>query len=529
MSNRVCVLVVDDEPISADEMSELIEASFADRCDIAVYTAYNGPRALKIIQDKPVDILISDIQMPGMTGLQLAQKLREMNKDLQILFLTGFDDFNYAYEAFRQNATHYLLKTEGDDAILRAVGEVIDRLLANRRMTERIREAEARFTQMMPAYRRQKLLQLLLDMGSMETLQELSAMECDNLYIVMARTDQSGHPITLRQRLVVQNTVEQTVIEALNDSLLWVESLQVDMSLIWVFSMRESANYTDTFFQLVRKARRHLEELLHILLFFVVADRAVRTENLSREYQELHSMLSREILRDATGAAIRHVPRDSDALSRQIDALHQPLIQCVHDIKDGAFEQLQKHLEPITDYLNKSVHANDHFAEECTATLSGALLSYINANALYAVLESTDYRFRRGSSEWFTALAAELSSETQKNRAFAVKSITQYVTAYIRDHISEDIGTSALADVSGYSAGYLSRVFKQEMGMSIHEYITTTRMNLARELLSNTRLRVYEIASSCGYENTTYFIKVFKSQTGLTPQEFKQKAAAHHA
>ena len=97
---------------------------------------------------------------------------------------------------------------------------------------------------------------------------------------------------------------------------------------------------------------------------------------------------------------------------------------------------------------------------------------------------------------------------------------------YINDHISENISTSVLADVTGYSSGYLSKIFRQEMKMSIHDYVAQTRINLAKEMLSNTSLKIYEVAANCGYENTTYFIKTFKINTGMTPQDYRTKGSS---
>ena len=126
--DAIRIMVVDDEPIIADELSELLKNHLQDYANITVRTAYNAATVLKLIAQHSCDILISDIQMPGKSGLELAKEVREIVPDVNILFLTGFNNFAYAYEAFRQNAVHYLLKTEGDEAILQAVRETVDKL-----------------------------------------------------------------------------------------------------------------------------------------------------------------------------------------------------------------------------------------------------------------------------------------------------------------------------------------------------------------------------------------------------------------
>ena len=102
-----------------------------------------------------------------------------------------------------------------------------------------------------------------------------------------------------------------------------------------------------------------------------------------------------------------------------------------------------------------------------------------------------------------------------------LRSVTLFVKDYLRKHLNENVGMQELSEATGYSAGYLSRLFRRQEGVTVHDYLTMLRMNLARELLLNTNLRVYEIADHCGYDNATYFIKVFRSINGLTPQEYK--------
>ena len=520
-TDYINIIVVDDEPISADEMSDLIRDTFSSSVNIHVRTAYNGSSVLRMTQEVPCDLLICDIQMPGMSGLELTRKLKAQHPDLCVLFLTGYDDFNFAYEAFQQNAMHYILKTEGDERILQAVQEGIDKIVSRRHMLSRIRDAEQRYAQMVPAYRRQLLTQLLLGEDTTSSLLELSRDSYEYVYVVIARCDVRQGPISARHKLVAQSTVERTVAESLNDALLWSDSVLLDNSFVWFFAMRDDRECASSLFQLMRKARSHLETQLSLPLFFVVADQSVGISGLHAKYLELHRMLSQMILRGATGAAIRNAP-PAAAGRLPIETIQVSLSQCIHDIKESAFDSLEMHLAPVLLFLEDTQASGDPYVAQCASALSLAFFTHINQNKLYTALAAADQKSSRNHAKWFRAITEELKKESQKQIDSAVLSISEYITAYVRDHISENIGTSVLAEVSGYSSGYLSRIFKQHKGISIHEYITQQRMNLARELLVNTNLRIYEIASSCGYDNTAYFIKVFKSQLGQTPQEYKQ-------
>lgn len=520
-TDDINIIVVDDEPISADEMSDLIRDTFSPSVNIHVRTAYSGSSVLRMTQEVPCDLLICDIQMPGMSGLELTKKLKAQQPDLCVLFLTGYDDFNFAYEAFQQNAMHYILKTEGDERILQAVQEGIDKIISRRHMLFRIRDAEQRYAQMVPAYRRQLLTQLLLGENTTSSLLELSRDSFEYVYVIIARCDGRQGSISACHKLIAQSSVERTVAESLNDALLWSDSVLLDNNFVWFFSMRDNRECASSLFQLMRKARSLLESQLALPLFFVVAAHPVGISDLHAKYLELHQMLSQKILRGAAGAAIRHTPATVSS-KQPMETIQTNLSQCIHDIKESAFDSLEIHLLPVLSYLDEARDTSDPYIAECISALDFAFFTYINQNKLYAALTAADQKSPRSQAKWFAAITAELKKESQKQIDSAVLSISEYIAAYVHDHISENIGTSVLADVTGYSSGYLSRVFKQHKGISIHEYITQERMSLARELLVNTNLRIYEIASSCGYDNTAYFIKVFKSQVGQTPQEYKQ-------
>lgn len=274
------IIVVDDEPISADDMSDVIRDEFGKSMNVDVRTAYNAKSVIKMVEESPCDILLSDIQMPGMTGLQMVSILREQFPDMRVLFLTGYDDFSFAYEAFRQHAVQYILKTEGDEVVL---------------------------------------------------------------------------------------------------------------------------------------------------------------------------------------------------------------------------------------------------AVEAAQSLNAAILSYVNRNGMISLIVEAEHSGAMGTVAYFKKLQELLVNEAEKRIDNTVKSVAESVVKYINSHISENVSTSVLSDVTGYSSGYLSRIFRQEIGMSIHDYVAQTRMNLAKEMLVNTNLKIYEVAKNCGYENTTYFIKIFRISTGITPQDYRLK------
>ena len=525
---QIQIIVVDDEHIEADDMGALIQESFGESQQVVTRTAYNARTVLRMAEETPCDILITDIQMPGMDGLALAQQMRSLYKDITILFLTGYDDFSYAYEAFKYNAERYLLKTEGDEEIIRAVSEAIRHVHEKKQIMHELFDAEERYNQMLPIYRRQLVSQLLTG-GAVALVKQTAEILDGHLYVVVARTGETDTEPNMRTKLIAANAISQIIENAMGEALRWTTSDMIEDELVWVFSMEKSLSQAHLLFHLLRQARGHVESQLGLPLFFGVADKDVDWMHLTDKYSELRSTLSIDILEGSTGVAIFNPDaehhRYTDEQVWHMSQLRHALEGCRKDLLNGNTDALAERAAPVLEYLRSVPRDSALFAAELTSTLKGCLLSYLNSNAM-GHLAADGRRIRqRSEPDYLALLIRRIAEQAATQRQNAVKSIADYLRDYINNHPGDDLSAAALADLTGYSSGYLSRVFRQEFGVSIHDYVLESRMTLARELLLRTHLRVYEIARNVGYDDSNYFIKVFRGFTGMTPQEYKQSTA----
>lgn len=519
---KISIIVVDDEPISADDMSDVIREEFEDDFDVDVRTAYNAKSVFNMMDDMPCDILVSDIQMPGMNGLEMTAKLRECFSDLRVLFLTGYDDFSYAYEAFRQQAVQYILKTEGDAAVLNAIRIEINRILEKERILERIYDAEMRYMQMVPGYRKQVIMELMLNQrGALDELEE--KMLEGNIYLVIGSVQGSG-TLHAKSKMITATAVSQIIKGSFQEELDWIESYLFDNIIIWVLCFQTEQPVLKTLFHLMRKARQQIEEQLKQTIFFIVSEEAAKASELDVKYTEIRTMLANEILKGVTGVAIRQsleVEKKEPCNVKKVSEMRKCLENIQFLIRKGAISEVKNDINMIVEYLEEHAQLPDLIAIEASQALNAAILSYVNRNNMISLVIEAEKAGTMGSAAYFRKIQELMDHEFEKRVGDAVKSIIDTIVKYIHDHISENISASVLADVTGYSSGYLSKIFRKEMKMSLHEYVAATRLNLAKEMLSNTGLKIYEVAASCGFENTTYFIKNFKANTGMTPQDYR--------
>ena len=120
------ILIVDDEILIADTLQEMLARATAGRARVQV--CYSGAEALGIMHAQPVDVLMTDINMPDCSGLQLHSQVTALQPDCRVIYLTGYSEFEYARQALDQRAFAYVLKGEGDDMILRTVNRALGTL-----------------------------------------------------------------------------------------------------------------------------------------------------------------------------------------------------------------------------------------------------------------------------------------------------------------------------------------------------------------------------------------------------------------
>ena len=118
------VLLVDDEACVTDELSLLLGA----RTDLDLYTSSSALNALAVLKRTRIDLMISDIRMPGMSGLELLRRVRQEQRDCRVVFLTGHADFDYVFEAMRNGASSYILKTESDQELNAQIDKALEEI-----------------------------------------------------------------------------------------------------------------------------------------------------------------------------------------------------------------------------------------------------------------------------------------------------------------------------------------------------------------------------------------------------------------
>ena len=222
------ILVVDDEELITDSLAGMLAE--APQYELDVYKAYSGSEALELLNEQQFDIVVSDICMPGISGIGLAQKIREKWPLCHVIFQTGYDDFQYAQQAIRQRVTHYILKSEGDEVLLAAIGECIRRLEEDaRKQADLIRVQEE--NRVYKAMIRRKQIQNLFRFDQ-EKEENFSIDWKKPVFLLAGRSSEKMEEAV---GLAVDEVLKEKIAYAVRSEMAWLDKKVI----IWILQQEE--------------------------------------------------------------------------------------------------------------------------------------------------------------------------------------------------------------------------------------------------------------------------------------------------
>ncbi len=486
-----------------------------------VNTFADGSDALAYLKENPCDVVLTDIMMRRMNGLELIRNLHELRPEIKTVILSGHSNFGYAQQAIQYQVVHYLVKPVDEDELM-GVFKGIKEQLDFEAEEHLLMETENRDIR----YMLQKSFFRELLTGQVTTESELSA------YIKLL-----GMEGLEKTSPLVAFAVEAKAYER--------EELPDESSAV---------SPEDVLRQLEVSAGQHL--------CFVAEDKADRWRVVfvgAPQEEDGTDVVCTQKVRECVASLNEQFPytfafRQTNCVSQITDLLTGNQEQSAETEQDTD-ELLRKTV--VADYRLLMVELNLGSQDTVLYILDRMLLALRSTtleNArfvlknLYSVVE-LNYRKRKVNvseltdgrfdpdrlsdlrsldamadclREDFAALCEGLKNRKPEN----MHSIVEGVIQYLYDHMDEDIGHEVLAAKYRVHPGYLSRLFKQAMGETLSEYLLRMKIQRAAELLKVGNYKVSEIAVMVGYSASSYFSIMFRKHTGYSPREYCQRISS---
>lgn len=563
------MLIVDDEEIIVNSLYEIFNNM--KNLDLDVYKAYSGEEAIEWLNRTRIDIVLTDIRMPEIDGLQLLDIILKSWPQCKVIFLTGYDEFEYVYKAIQHKGVSYILKTEDHEKVISTVENTIKEIQKGLKIEDLIHKAKEQMNMAVDLFQKDYFIQLLrgdtsLNINKAQFEQLSVSMHSEYpVVLLLGHVDNLPSDVTYWDRLQYLYSVRMLINQNLTPHISSVAVMDENYRFILFIQPKElfianqmqkdtSCYYNKTvsflkgMLEVIQTACR---ESLNLSISFVLGAEECNWSEVSQKYYLLNQLLNYKI-----GTGIEMILIDNEIKNNllatslssdvpELDSDNEPLeislrkrnIETIEQyLESGQTEKFFEILSEIIEPIKSIKSRNNNLAIEAYYKVSLSLLTYINRWKLsdkiaFHIAQNKLMRIDAHDS-WadaaqylfdITNIIFELQSEEQKKRA---DNTVEYIQKFVEEHLSEDLSLVRLAEQVYLNPSYLSRLYKQLTGINLSEFIDYVRIKKAKELLKKENVKIHEVARMVGYETAASFTRFFRKICGCSPQEYHDSAVA---
>ncbi|MFC6334087.1 response regulator [Paenibacillus septentrionalis] len=534
------LLIVDDQPDLVEDLATNIAWNSIGISN--VYQAYSASEALDVMNMTQIDILITDIRMPGTSGLDLIESIRKSWNHVKCILLSGYNDFEYAQRALHVQASDYLLKPVEDSELLSAVKKAITELEQHWREISSHQNALESIKANLPILRSHLLKELLQKPLPQEQLQKQLTMveltiEWDTpCYMMLLRMEDYFYEQSDADSSLLEYAICNMAEELFSDcAKLWVVKDNYGYYVFLILPAKSAANgmlQPDAIEQKAAQLQHYVKLYLKGTISLVLGQQLSFPNYVTDCYEQLLGSIRQRIgsERDFLLTLRKSQPMsqlESDSLTQlytppqlnhllevgQWEAIESKLLMIYEELEEkrgDSYEHILEAYYAIVSALSYAIHKNKLSMTECLGSDFNQMLA---GPSFHTIVQ-----LRTWVSDALKAYRQAITSRTQVSRTGIVQKVQEYAAQHLAD-----ASLQSIADHVFLNASYLSKVYKLETGEGISEYVSRLRLETAAHMLRTTSEKIYEISSKVGYSKTSYFIKVFKERYGVTPQEFRDQ------
>lgn len=517
------VILVDDEPAIAQGLGFLIQR-FVPECEV-IALAYDGQEGYEKIVELEPDIVITDIRMPEMDGIEMIQKLKDGGKEYYFIILSGYEEFEYARSAIQLGVEEYITKPVEEEELRTVLGKVcgkIEKECSRRMDHEKIQSAVKEY--MMRDYLEGKLSRPELvreNMAEFGFPLSGSAYACAVLEVHSPEKGQA-HGIAEQVKAFSQRYLEFC------QKHITVENSETMVTVIMAVPENTETKKIRNRIGMVRLELAELSDdqvsagisLLHydgteIRDAFTEAECALNYKLI----KGLDCCISYEQIRDIETGTKMVSEEDLKKLEQGIDMMDEILCKETLDRifrnisreKDISLEQLQMlSLNLLLTGIRKMPFMQFQLNE------------YLGKN-IFSLESISKFKTIEQLKNWIFNVLKSMNELMLKDNLPEKRDVIEEAKEYIRKNFDQDISLNDISERFFINPSYFSQLFKKKTGKTYQNYLIEVRVARAKKLLDETDLKIYEICSLVGYSDANHFNRVFERVEGVKPSEYRRK------
>jgi len=526
------VLLVDDEE---NVISVILKKINWEELGFSVIGyAHNGIKALEMAEEEQPDVVMTDIKMPYMDGLELSRRLKNEFPNVKILLFSGFDEFEYAKEAVHLEVEEYVLKPIDSDELKSVFLRIKENLDKEDRERRNLKKLEEYYLNSLPLLQMNfytTLIEGSVKKDYLEKFMDDFRIDFKGPYYACAMIHASKHHIPEGMNPILLNLyIENALKERLSSR--WkakVFNYLGDIVMLVEFSKTEdSAVFTDD----LNRFCKVTSHSLNAVVTAGIGNIFPSLLKMNESYNGAREAVSYRVLY-GTNRAINIcevVPEEesnnplkvSDESSLN-NLFKKILMSSEEDIRQSSNAFVDSTLSHIKDIKNYKIAimelVSNIYRFAANNHIETKHLTEDNLD-LYKELPEMDLEAFR---EWLASFSVSMHKDVLESRSNSTRSFVSRAIDYMKNHFNEEeLSLDEVSSEMGVSSSYFSSVFKKETGQSFVSYLTDYRMDRALFLLMEQQEKTYVIANMVGYSDPNYFSYVFKKKYGMSPSKYRQ-------
>ena len=528
------MMIVDDEPLVRKGIATSIDWE-AHGIEV-VAEAGNGIEALQKLSNRKVDVVLADIRMPFMTGIELSQQIKEQYPEISIVLLSGYEDFAYAKAAIQIGVHNYLLKPANADKLVSVISEIRDKKRDEQLKRKKEMSRIHMLNENMP-YLKYKFLSGILNKEwnrkeieeKIRTLRiqlsgpkyQIVVLDIDDFLLFSEKLSQKENEAF---RFAVFNIAEETLLSYYNGFVCYGELNQ--------FIGLVSPTMIHSLLAVCEEIQLNMKRYLKLSVSIGIGSPYSNLSEIDQSYWEANQALKGKVYHGKGKIFMFSQERQPESVNGErlpLPLEEKSLIQCLKLMNVKELHQM------IDQYFLRFVTENAQFEEVKHACVRLVIL-------LIQAMEEIGFRPESvfGSSfiphvsierfevaadleTWMRQKVDQILRHIEENRRSSYKRTVKDAIRYIEEHYEQAITLGEVSDHVNVTPAYFSKLFKEETGITFIKWLNQLRIEKAKGLLKNTRLKTYEISEKVGYYDYKYFSNTFRKYTGVSPREYRNR------
>lgn len=525
----VNILLVDDEPKVLRGLKMIVERASSHW--IVVGECTNGQEALNFIREDCPDLVITDIKMPCMDGLELVEQAQAIAPDLKFIVLSGYPDFKFAQKALQLGTIDYILKPPNYKDILATIEKIEN--MKNKLEIEKENARKEENEEFLK--KKNEIVVKILNENNIEAIKnestDINGYKCffNKFVMLIIKLDGYSNLIfdMLDERIRLLTIMKQQIIKLAIEK----DSCFIDL-FNGTFCYLLNVEYNSPIYikNTVNELRNSLEDTVNSSITIGISRVYNEPLSIKKAYTECLCILRSSVVQKKNAIVnIEDIDTEIIPLDYPID-IEQKYIESLEFLNyEKSIELLDKIIEKftviskndsirlksiVTEFVLSVTRKFSEPTERSVLKTEDTIKLYNSINFADSIEEIKDL---------LVSLTQRLSQDIKNVSSSGCRKVINSIKEFVKSNYFNEISLRQIASDFYMNESYLSDLFKKETGSGFTSYLTQVRVDKAKELLKQLDLKIYEVSEMVGYKNSRYFNKIFKKITGYTPFEYRER------